>query len=594
MSKINKHEKHQPKNKGCVSLEERKRYDLWSRRQSDTFRWKVAEVLVERAKLDHPCCSGDPYTFFSALPDVCWDDGASPASIAIVQLRALFSKDEDLRSPIDTEAAALKSFLESEESCKKINDAILENRFEATSPDVAVILHYAQRKISDILGEAPFIEDLQLSFGPGAAVTCRKKTSARYKLSTPPSISRPALSIAGKLRKMIPRWYDAFGVMLVVPGSLEFVVKNYKTKRPIVIGPSLTGMAQRAVGSVIKRCLLSVGVDLYKGQTRNRLRARNASLTGDDGTVDLTLASDSIAYMLPLILFPEDWVELLDTLRDDRVKLGSQVIQLEKFSSMGNGYTFELESLLFYAITYGIARLMDIPFDRNTILVYGDDIIAPPDLCKGIFKYFPLFGFRINEQKSFLEGPFRESCGGDYVLGVDVRPFFIRNRCTHHVLVCMYNHLMRKPHQDPDRKIRDLILSTLPIQFQNFGPDGYGDGHLISGAEFQTYAQPHNRKNGFGGYTFETWVEIPTRDKTPCSGDELLPSYMVGLRDEHSSELTFGIDTLRGPFRDAFIRQYLEEFGSPLDHYVIRKGKEARVHGKKIRIYVFDPLKRAA
>lgn len=593
MSKVNKHGPRATGIKAAVGVDKRKRYDLWSRLQSDAFRWKVAEILENRASMDH-CHNCDPYDYLARLPDICWNDGATEANVAVTQLRALFSKDEDLRSPIDTEAEAVKTFLESEESCRKINDAILEGRFGVNDPDVAVILHYSRQKIAEILGDAPLIEDLQLSFGPGAAVTCRKKTSARHKLSSPPSISRPALAIVGRLREMIPRWYDAFGQILVVPGSLEFVTKNYKTKRPIVIGPSVTGMAQRAVGSVMKKLLLHAGVDLYKGQTRNRNRARNASLTGDDGTVDLKAASDSISYMLVLELLPLDWVELLDWLRDDRVKHGSSVIQLEKFSSMGNGYTFELESLLFYALTYGIARLKSYPFDKDTILVYGDDIIAPSGLCRDILEYFPKFGFTPNIEKSFIEGPFRESCGGDYVRGVDVRPFFIRNRCTHHVLVCMYNHLMRKPHQDADRKIRDLILSTLPIQFQNFGPDGYGDGHLISGADFQTYAQPHNRKNGYGGFVFDTWVEVPTRDRSSCIGDILLPSYLVGLRDEHSSDLTFGIDMLRGPFRDAFIRQYLEEFGTPLDHYVIRKGKEARVRGKRVRIYVFDPSVKTA
>lgn len=580
--------------KRVVELEKRGRYDQWNRNQSDHFRQVVVKALELRSGQTLDLSSG-PYSLLTALKSADWSNGCDLQNLALEQTIALFKKDEDLRSPIDKEQVAFEAFLLSEAGCKRINDAILNNQFAVTDGDAARILFYAQRKIADILGEAPKIRDLQPSFGPGAVVTTKKKTSARHKLSVPPSISRCSLGLLFQMSKGVLRWHDAFGYRTdVVAAELRFVTKNYKTDRAIVLPTSLTGMYQRALGRFMKeRALRNEGIDLFGGQQRQRELARISSLTGENATVDLKGASDSIAHMLVAELFPLPWFELFDQLRDDRVKYRDTVIELEKISSMGCGFTFELETILFYALAYGIARCFDIPIHRKSISVYGDDIIVPTALARKIVDWFPYFGFQLNVEKTFIDGPFRESCGGDYVSGLDVRPFFIRNRMTHHTLVCFYNHLMRKPHQDPEKQLRALILSFIPPQFQNFGPDGFGDGHLISGANLLTYATAHKRKShGYGGYIFETYVEIPKRDKQPVFGDVIYPSYSIALRRELAEvvQVKYPWATqLRSLYFDAFVRAVLEEEGSPLDHFVLRKERGARVKAKKVRVYVLGP-----
>lgn len=583
--------------RGPVKLESRGRYDVWSRTQSNTFRWNVAEVLCEAAGLGLDR-SSDPYHFFTALQSPDWSNGPSSRNLALTQLAALFSKDEDLQSGIDGEAAAFESFQSAEGGCKRINDAYLENRFGMDNPDVGCILFYTQQKIAEILGEAPSWSSLKPTFGPGAAVTCRKKTSARFKLSTPPSISKPSCRVLFQMSAGVSLWtYAHKHKFNVVAGRLEFVPKNYKTKRAIVIGPSLTGMYQKAIGRVMKQKLLKHGIDLYNGQSNQRHRAKVASLTGGVATIDLKAASDSLAYMLILDLIPVDWFELLDALRDDRVVYRNTTYLLEKFSSMGNGYTFELESLVFYALCYGIAKHMNLSVRRDEITVYGDDIIVPTHLAKEVIRLFPEFGFTVNEEKSFIDGPFRESCGGDYCLGVDVRPFFIRGRMTHHGLVSFYNHLQCKPHQDPGRKIRDLILDTLAPKFRIFGPPGYGDGHLVSGAVFESYAVPHGRDSGYAGHTFETYVELPYREKGAMIRDYdwLVPAYvtyMLGgdeLKD-FEPNVQKVISQLRGYQRLSFIRHFLNERGNPYDAFVLRKPRSMRSKARKIRVYVLGPV----
>lgn len=54
--------------------------------------------------------------------------------------------------------------------------------------------------------------------------------------------------------------------------------------------------------------------------------------------------------------------------------------------------------------------------------MYGDDIIIPQyaaALCSDILNEM---GFTVNTDKSYLTGPFKESCGGNYFCGVDITP----------------------------------------------------------------------------------------------------------------------------------------------------------------------------
>lgn len=90
---------------------------------------------------------------------------------------------------------------------------------------------------------------------------------------------------------------------------------------------------------------------------------------------------------------------------------------------MGNGYTFELESLLFYSITRAVAYFGGY---KGSISVYGDDIIAPSPMFTDLVSALEFCGFRANSTKSFAEGPFRESCGAHWYGGLDVKPFYIR------------------------------------------------------------------------------------------------------------------------------------------------------------------------
>jgi len=97
--------------------------------------------------------------------------------------------------------------------------------------------------------------------------------------------------------------------------------------------------------------------------------------------------------------------------------------KLEKFSSMGNGFTFELETLIFSALARSLVAARGL--DPSVVRCYGDDLIVPAECYSDVVAGLKMFGFSPNMKKTFGEGPFRESCGGDYWRGVPVRAHFI-------------------------------------------------------------------------------------------------------------------------------------------------------------------------
>jgi len=200
------------------------------------------------------------------------------------------------------------------------------------------------------------------------------------------------------------------------------VPKNSDIDRVAAKEPDLNMFLQKAFGNQIRTCLKRAGVDL-NDQTHNQELARIGSITGSLMTVDLSSASDSVTYELVKRVLPSDWFYYLDLVRSKTTLVDDCVHVNEMFSSMGNGFTFELESLIFLAITQAVAYFRGI---RGQISVYGDDIIAPSELNLDLTSALAFCGFRLNESKSFWTGSFRESCGAHWYGGRDVSPFYIR------------------------------------------------------------------------------------------------------------------------------------------------------------------------
>lgn len=202
-------------------------------------------------------------------------------------------------------------------------------------------------------------------------------------------------------------------------------------------------------------------------QEVNRLLALIGSIDGTLATLDLSMASDTVAYRLVEFLLRPDWFQALSSVRSEvgfykanpKARQETAVFY-EKFSSMGNGFTFELETLIFWGILRAVSELAGETDHR--LYVYGDDIVVPTPLAGHAMYYLKAAGFHINPDKSFSSGPFRESCGGHYFQGNDVTPFYVREPVDNlDRLFLLHNNVYRWFSQLPGicdpKAVRDLL-----------------------------------------------------------------------------------------------------------------------------------------
>lgn len=275
------------------------------------------------------------------------------------------------------------------------------------------------------------------TFSNGASMGFKLQDAAPYKKFAGQATVTPRMyALAVGIVKTDPNWYgyclERFGCeenfFKVVPGNGLFTVpKNSEIDRAACKEPDMNMYAQKACGGFIRRRLRAVGIDL-NDQTRNQELARLGSIDGSLATIDLSSASDSISDRLVWSLLPPHIYSFLDTIRSHRAVLPDGTCRRwGLFSTMGNGFTFELETLLFWSLAKAYALLHG---NTGTISVYGDDIIVPSEIADGVVMTLEAFGFLPNRRKTFTTGFFRESCGAHFYRGIDIKPFYIRKPIT--------------------------------------------------------------------------------------------------------------------------------------------------------------------
>lgn len=518
---------------------------------------------------------------------------AAPVDAAYVRSAlALFQKRDDLELGINREEVAFQGFLAAEVRCFETNNffKMLRRGLVQTTPRVAAWMFQAQRKIAQILGDCPTFEQLPIHYGPGSTTQVKRRIAhprvkLGSKLACSSNLSKHINLVLEELPHLIPFGdSDVAAVEVEIhPSRLEFVPKNYKTYRTINVEPGLNTMCQLGIGSIMSERLRSHGIDL-RDQSANQRAARQGSIDGSLATLDLSSASDTIATELVYSLLPIDWAELLASVRTQHafyVKGGVEyTFEMEKFSSMGNGFTFPLQSIIFYALALAVCPE---PSEKAKVLVYGDDIIIPSNRYQDLVTLLTVCGFSVNLEKSFASGPFRESCGADYLLGYPIRPAYLKTRLSGEAAFVLHNAYKRRGYEDE----ASIILDLIPEHVRLFGPDGYGDGHLLGDHELEPV-----RKHGFGGYTFKTYVSVGRTIKGTLPGDRVLPAYTIYRRGLFSKPTP--LDTCRLRYHRHVLRYMAYEFLSisePEAFRYVRNDLVTVAPGKKgykvIRIYTF-------
>lgn len=223
-----------------------------------------------------------------------------------------------------------------------------------------------------------------------------------------------------------------------IPVQVTLVPKTMKTPRIIAEEPTHVMYVQKALqnrwydlfdnGEVLSSAFIQYRKE---SQELNRELARTGSVNGELATLDLSEASDrvSIAHVADLLHSFPSLREAVFAARSTCARTPTgEVIRLWKYASMGSALTFPLESAVFLTVVFlGIQKALNKPLShpdirqlRGRVRIFGDDIIVPKDYASSVVSTLESYGFKVNHNKSFWTGKFRESCGGDYYGGDDV------------------------------------------------------------------------------------------------------------------------------------------------------------------------------
>jgi hypothetical protein len=297
--------------------------------------------------------------------------------------------------------------------------------------------------------------------------------------------------------------------------STTFVPKTYKSLRSITPDTTLGAFYSNGLGKMIASRLQKVGIDIRTQQSTHRDLAKLASETGWYVTADQSMASDNITTEVVRRIVPADWFAALNLGRIGTVVLPSgKKEDLRSFSTMGIGFTFALQTLVFYAFLEAIRRTYRVGLNRK-LSVFGDDLIYATEMHPFVKTVFPLLGFQLNDDKTFADGPFRESCGSDFFHGLDVRPAFIephvptcRRNTIRATLFKWWNSIMRRWCEEELPTTSLLIVSEL----RNLGaclfvPSDYPD---FAGIKVGSPPSGVIRRTRHGGYLIECLEYIPT------------------------------------------------------------------------------------
>jgi hypothetical protein len=373
--------------------------------------------------------------------------------------------------------AAELEFLASNERCRVYNETFDPSTFNgfiaAVLGEVSVMLHNVFCDSVNSISLSNIAAFLRV--GPGASSDVRDRLGTFWKLMQG-TISFSSVLVYQVYRActhVSPLTHVAETTRRAMYGRHDFlnslaqflsVPKTGEKNRGICKQPSGNMVLQLSTHEILVRLLKRwFDCNLENQQELNKNLAMLGSLesfnmttrTWNWCTLDLSEASN-FPSVIVRYLFPVAVVQWLVLIRSTYIRVGKRTYEKHMLSTMGNGFTFSLMTLLLSAIVKVLYSFADLPEydtfanlhslgkkgDRiKTWAVYGDDIIVDRRVYGPLIKVLSALGFMVNDKKSFSEGPFRESCGGDYYHGYDVRPVFCQSLTTQADIFSLINRL---------------------------------------------------------------------------------------------------------------------------------------------------------
>jgi len=369
-------------------------------------------------------------------------DNPCPDAIAAIRQICRFWKKPKMRCSDEMNLKAVARFKEVEAELQSLSSHVL--REDVTLDALARIL-WAQ-----VFPELD-PNSLVCCHGPGVTAD-RYLLNQRYRIRE--WYTRSEQSFPSDLHAFHSLWYAAgfeegergaegltYHELRDEPGvRVKFVPKTLSGPRVIAVEPSAMQYMQQGLMRYVVPHLESHRLTCrslhFTDQTINQSLAYRSSIDRKLATLDLKDASDRVHLLLVQRIFKSSGI--LQYLEDSRslhadLPDGSNVI-LTKFASMGSAMCFPVEAMVFYTLVQSAMHKQNgrrpssssIRQYSAKIDIYGDDIIVPVEYVDAVVGELEAYGLKVNVHKSFRFSHFRESCGGDFFMGRDVKPIYAR------------------------------------------------------------------------------------------------------------------------------------------------------------------------
>lgn len=348
-----------------------------------------------------------------------------------------------------------------------------------------------------------------------------------------------------------------------IPSRVIAVPKTQKAPRLIAAEPTAHQWIQQLVWSQLESRLKDSPIAAsihFRDQTYNQDLARKGSLDGTYATVDLSSASDRLSC----------WTverasrcnpTLLDSLHACRTRWvvyekrnEEHYLMLKKFAPMGSACTFPVQTIVYTCVA--IAALLtqqgrdpttsSIEYCSRQISVFGDDIVIPSGAVGDLVDLLSVLGLRVNADKTYSRGKFRESCGAEWWDGNDVSVPYLLNVPAKSKLTTLSSHIgvrnnfYKRGFWATARWLESWIRNQDKIPTALLGSGEPGLFAVTSNGVRRRFSKRLHR--------FEEYSYYPVlREKTiPRAGwSALMDWYSKSFREEEDNVLVINLDHLR-------------------------------------------------
>jgi hypothetical protein len=469
----------------------------------------------------------------------------------------LFRKFQDNLPTDGVNDVALRKFM-------SVNDRMATSRYDGSLAfeHHAEIFGMMRDEIRSFYESLPMLDSSLIahhgSLGPGVNLGSRATDFYSKLFGSKLTATTPTLyDMYRSYLNHFPVWREAeaarsgLGIEYVTANKMSFVPKNDKTARVICVEPSLNMFFQLGLGRIVENGLLRryglrISGSSSTEQDHNRELARIGSLDGSFATIDLSSASDSLGIQLLEQLFPRQFLAWFKLFRSPNVKLPSgEVVRLNMISTMGNGSTFPLMTLVFTSLVVSVLKHRGIfSHKERNWGVFGDDLVVPTSVFHTVVDMLGRLGFQPNADKTFGSGPFRESCGSDFFLGQSVRPVYLKTLATQQSRYIALNRLVdwcAMTGLSLPGACEFLLASVRHIPVPSYAP-------IDSGIRLPA-SLTKLRRNRNGSYLYKRYEPRPMRYKVNESGLEKCPDKIPRVFNPEGLFLCF----LRGDVTNGYV-----------------------------------------